>query len=82
VDCPLLQELRQELRSKIGDAFNNISIMLGGKPHDNQSRKGWSINTEVLNTVLDFAQASQRFQSRQVDGPQVRDRRQRTRGRP
>jgi hypothetical protein len=33
VDCPKLQELRRQLRSKIGDAFNNISTMLGGKPH-------------------------------------------------
>jgi ribonuclease HI len=82
VDCPLLQEPRRELRSKIGDAFNNISIMLGGKPHNNQRRKGSLINTEVVNAVLDFAQASQRFQSRQVDGSQTRDRRQRTNGRP
>jgi len=64
VDCPHLRELRQELRSKIGDAFNDISTMLGGKPHDAQKKKGWSMNTEVLNAVLDFAQASQRFQSR------------------
>lgn len=32
VDCPSLRELRQELRSKIGDAFNNIAVMLGAKP--------------------------------------------------
>jgi hypothetical protein len=78
VDCPHLQELRQELRSKIGDAFNKISVMLGGKPHGNQERKCWSINTGVMNAVLDFAQASQRFQSRQSRwvpelGPQAED---------
>lgn len=32
VDSPNLRELRQELRSKIGDAFNDMAIMLGGRP--------------------------------------------------
>jgi hypothetical protein len=32
VDCPHLQELRKELRSKIGDAFNDVSTILGAKP--------------------------------------------------
>lgn len=82
VDCPHLRELRQELRNKIGNAFNDISIMLGGKPRDPQKKKGWSMNTSALNAVLDFAQASQRFQSRQVEGSQTRDRRQRTYRRP
>jgi hypothetical protein len=29
VDCPKLWDLRQQLWSKIGDVFNNISGMLG-----------------------------------------------------
>jgi hypothetical protein len=82
VDCPHLQQLRQELRRKIGDAFNNISTMLGGKPHDEQRRKRWVVNTDVLNAVLDLAEDSQRFQSRQEVGSQARDRRQGTRRRP
>jgi hypothetical protein len=50
-----------QLRSKIGDAFNNIAVMLGGKPCGNQGKaKGWSINRNVLNAVLDFAEASQK----------------------
>jgi hypothetical protein len=75
VDCPNLRELRQELRDKIGDAFNDISAILGGKPQDIRRRKGWSINAGVVDAVLDFAQASQRFQSREVDWSQIRDRR-------
>jgi ribonuclease HI len=82
VDCPDLRELRKELRDKIGDAFNDISTMLGGKPQDARKRKGWTINAEVVDAVLDFAQASQRFQSRQEDGSQVRDRRQMHNPRP
>jgi len=46
---PRLRELRQQLREKIGDKFNNISSKLGERCK------------EVLNIVLDFAEASQRF---------------------
>jgi hypothetical protein len=52
VDCPKLRELRQQLRKKVGEKFNNISSMLGGA------------GKEVLNAVLDFAEASGRFRSR------------------
>lgn len=82
VDCPHLRELRQELRSKIGDAFNDITAMLGGKPRDIQKGKPWVVNAEVLNAVLDFAQKSQRFQARQVEGAQNRGCRQSNNGRP
>ncbi|GAT21866.1 hypothetical protein RIB2604_01200140 [Aspergillus luchuensis] len=30
IDCPQLKGLRQDMRQKIGRAFNNISEMLGG----------------------------------------------------
>jgi len=52
VDCPKLRDLRQQLRGKIGDRFNNISTLLGSKDRD------------TLNAVLDFAEASRRFYSR------------------
>ena len=32
IDCPKLRGLRQKLRRKFEDRFNNVSIMLGGKP--------------------------------------------------
>ena len=75
VDCPNLRELRGKLRNKIGDAFNNIALMLGGRSRETQNGQQRSIDTEVINAVLEFAQESQRFQSRQVDGSQSRDRR-------
>ena len=83
VDCPKLRDLRQQLRSRIVDAFNNIAVMLGGRPHGNQGKtKGWAINRDTLNAVLDFAEASQRFRSRAPGGPQSRDRGQRDQHRP
>src|SRR5581483_11772902 len=51
VDYPKLKELRQQLRQKIGDDFQDITSILRGK------------GKEVLNTVLDFAEASGRFYS-------------------
>jgi hypothetical protein len=65
VDCPRLREARRQLRNKVGDAFNCIATMLGGRPRNGQGRVGnGGINREVLNAVLEFADASQRFKSR------------------
>jgi hypothetical protein len=64
VDCPRLKSLRQQLRGKISEAFNDISAMLGGKGRARQGQgKGGNVHN-VLNAVLDFAEASQRFRSR------------------
>jgi hypothetical protein len=38
VDCPRLKSLRQQLRRKIGEAFNEISTMLGGKGRAGQGQ--------------------------------------------
>jgi hypothetical protein len=38
VDCPKLWEIRQQLRNKIGDAFNSIAGMLRGRPYDKQGK--------------------------------------------
>jgi ribonuclease HI len=65
VDCPKLCDVRQQLREKIGDAFNNIADMLGGKSENMQGKATkWSFDRSVLNAVIDFANASKRFQSR------------------
>lgn len=83
VDYPRLRDLRQQLRNKIGNAFNNISSMLGGRSPGNHSQaKGLSIDREVLNAVLDFAEASRRFQTREVEGSQNRDSGRRNNRRP
>lgn len=72
VDCPKLREPRQQLRSRIGDAFNSIAEMLGGKRQG--QAKGWKSNDSVLEAVLDFAEASKRFTSRAPERPQKRGR--------
>jgi hypothetical protein len=68
VNCPKLKPIRQELRRKIRTAFNNISDMLSG---GSESKKGKEDNMQggsILGAVLDFAEASQRFQSRAPPG--------------
>ncbi len=66
VDCPKLRDLRQQLRTKIGDAFHTISTMLGGQTNQDQGKpKRRALNREVLDAVFDFAEASGRFQARE-----------------
>jgi len=65
VHCPLLRDLRKEMRSRIGDSFNSVARMLGGSGTNRQGNAGrWPINKEVIEAVIDFATASQRFCSR------------------
>ncbi|EED11824.1 reverse transcriptase, putative [Talaromyces stipitatus ATCC 10500] len=64
IHCPKLKTIRQELRKKIGTAFNNISDMLGGGSQGKQGKEGDMQGGSILGAVLDFAEASQRFQSR------------------
>jgi hypothetical protein len=64
VDCPGLRDLRQQLRRKIGYVFNDISAMLGGKGRNNKGRGTGGGTQDILNAVLDFAEASRRFRSR------------------
>lgn len=64
LDCPQLRELRRELRFKIGDAFNSISTLLGGSGEDGRGKIDSASRTKTVEAVLDFAEASQRFQSR------------------
>ena len=59
LDCPKLRTPRQKLRKEVGEAFGDISAMLGGKG-----------DTSHVTAVLDFAEASQRFRSRGPRGPQ------------
>jgi ribonuclease HI len=70
VDCPKLRELRTQLRQKIGNRFNSLSTMLGGKPHENgtvRAVKDWTISRAALDAVLDFAEQSGRFCSRATE---------------
>ncbi|OQE10083.1 hypothetical protein PENFLA_c095G04406 [Penicillium flavigenum] len=63
LDCPQLRELRRELRRKVGDAFNSMSTLLGG-PGEGRGKIDSASRTKTVEAVLDFAEASQRFQSR------------------
>jgi ribonuclease HI len=81
VDCPTLRDLRQQMRQEIGEAFSSTSKMLGGRPHnrnDNGQQQGerhaTTINRKVLDAVLDFAEASKRFQSKDGEGADTRPR--------
>src|SRR2546429_427356 len=68
VNCPKLVNLRQKLRKEIGNAFNNMSIMLRGRGRgEQQSKVTISAQHSTLNAVLDFAEASHRFRSRAPD---------------
>ena len=61
LDCPALRHLRRELREKVGDAFNNISTLLEvGGPRGGDAAP----RAKTVEAILDFAEASQRFQSR------------------
>ena len=64
LDCPRLRELRRELRIKVGDAFNSISTLLGGPGEEGRGKIDSASRTKTVEAVLDFAEASQRFQSR------------------
>jgi hypothetical protein len=65
VDCPRLNEVRQQLRTKIGDAFNSLASMLGGNEADAQGgKKQKPIDREVIDAVIEFADKSGRFKSR------------------
>ncbi|KAJ5471997.1 hypothetical protein N7539_008566 [Penicillium diatomitis] len=58
-NCPSLRDLRRELRGKVGDAFNSMITLLGGS-----GERGTASRAKTVEAVLDFAEASQRFQSR------------------
>ena len=63
VDCPKLKGLHQTLQRKIRTAFNNITDILGGGSQGKQGKQDDMQDSSVLGTILDFTEASQRFQS-------------------
>ncbi|KAI2736048.1 hypothetical protein DTO013E5_9203 [Penicillium roqueforti] len=67
-DCPDLRELRRELREKVGDAFNNVSSLLGGSQEERRGQINHASRAKTVDAVLDFAEASQRFRSRAPRG--------------
>lgn len=67
-DCPDLRDLRQGLREKVGDAFNNVSSLLGGSQEERRGQIYHASRAKTVDAVLDFAEASQRFRSRAPRG--------------
>jgi hypothetical protein len=59
VGCPNLREPRRQLREAIGDRFNNLTTMLGGR-----IQRGSKIIAKELNAVLDFVEQFGRFRNR------------------
>ncbi|KAJ5101079.1 hypothetical protein N7456_007131 [Penicillium angulare] len=64
MDCPKLRELRSELERKVGDAFDNVSSLLGGSKEGEKGKPDIVSRAKTVQAVLDFAEASQRFRSR------------------
>ena len=58
----MLREPRHQLRESIGDRFNNLTTMLGGR-----TQKGSKITAKELDAVLDFAEQSGRFRNRDTE---------------
>jgi ribonuclease HI len=63
-DCPRLGVFRGKLRRKLGDAFNSMSTLLGGPGEEGRGKIVSASRSKTVEAALDFAEASQRFQSR------------------
>lgn len=68
VNCPLLQDLRRELRRKAEDAIGDLPLLLGGKGENGKRKSNSATRTSTVNAVLGFAEASHRFRSRAPEG--------------
>lgn len=53
-----------ELRRRVGDAFNSMSTLLGGPGEEGRGMRDGAPRAKTVEAALDFAEASQRFQSR------------------
>jgi hypothetical protein len=54
----------KELQSKVGDAFNSMSTMLGGPEEEGKGKIDSASQSKSVEALLGFAEASQGFQSR------------------
>ena len=57
LDYLQLRELRRELRIKVSDAFNSISILLGGLGEEGRGKIDSVSRTKTVEAILDFAEA-------------------------
>ncbi|CDM38423.1 Probable transposable element [Penicillium roqueforti FM164] len=56
------------LRSRVGDALNSVSSLLGGSTEGERGNPDTVSRAKTVEAVLDFAEASQRFRSRAPQG--------------
>jgi hypothetical protein len=68
VDYPRLKDLRRELRREAGEAFNSVSSLLRGSTEGKRGKPDTVLRARTVKAVLDFAEASQRVQSRAPRG--------------
>ena len=68
LECPKLRALRMILRSRVGDALNSVSSLLGGSTEGERGNPDTVSRAKTVEAVLDFAEASQRFRSRAPQG--------------
>lgn len=61
MDCPNLRELRRESRKEVGDAFTSVSNLLGGSKQSENGKADTVSRAKMVQTVLNFAEASQWF---------------------
>jgi arginine utilization protein RocB len=78
IDCLKLSALQQKLYEEVGEAFNNIMLMLKDRDKQRLKKLNSSAQRRAVNAVLDFAEASLRFQSRVARDPQRQDQSQET----
>jgi hypothetical protein len=69
INCLKLSSLRQKLYKEVREAFNNITLILEGKNKQRLKKLNSSAQCRAVNAVLDFTEASLRFQSRVARGP-------------
>jgi hypothetical protein len=63
-----LRELQRELRREVSDAFRSVSSLLGGSKQGERGKPDTVSRARTVNAVLDFAEASQRFRGRTLQG--------------
>jgi hypothetical protein len=71
VDCPRLKVIRQELRRKIGIAFNDISDMLGrgsqGKKGKGDDMQGGTVLLKIESTILVYSFGPQKARELELE---------------
>ena len=74
VDCPILKELRRELRETTGNEFISVSVLLGGCEEGVRGKFDIALRAKAVEAVLAFAKMSQRFRSRAPRGQPNKER--------